>query len=144
VTGIILISYGNIASELLHAASHILAEPFAKVECIPIYDSTDTIDRLPAQIEETITRLDCTQYLILIDLPGSTHFNVARGFARLGNVAILTGLNLPMLLRVITHREDDLDELLQYSSDGAIQGILSFNPDTDTDTDTDTRTERKA
>jgi PTS system ascorbate-specific IIA component len=129
VTGIILLSYGNIASELLHAASHILGEPFAKVECIPIYDSTDTIDRLPNQIEEAMVRLDCPHYLILVDLPGSTHFNVARGFTRHGNVAILTGLNLPMLLRVITHREDNIDELLQYSSDGAIQGVLSFHPE---------------
>lgn len=126
MTGIILISYAGIGQALVNAASHILGEPAAHIECISIHDTPGTVDELPDQITEAINRLDRTQYLILVDLPGSTHFNVTRGFTRQQNTAMLTGLNLPMLLRVLTHQENDLDELLHYGSDGGIQGILSF------------------
>jgi PTS system ascorbate-specific IIA component len=126
VIGIILIAYGNIGQSLTDAATHILGESAAHIECIAIHDTPGTVDELPDLITEAIKRLDCTQCLILVDLPGSTHFNVTRGFTRQPNIAMLTGLNLPMLLRVLTHQENDLDELLHYGSDGGIQGILSF------------------
>lgn len=126
MTGIVLITYGDLGQSLIDAASHVLGEPPANIECIAVHDTRGTVEELPDHISEAISRLDCKQYLILVDLPGSTHFNVTRGFTRQPNVAMLTGLNLPMLLRVLTHQENDLDELLHYGSDGGIQGILSF------------------
>ena len=133
MTGIVLITYGDACRALLDAAVHILGEPVANAECISVYDAPDTPEWLPEQIAKSLDRLDCKQNLILVDLPGSTHFNIARGFTRNGGIALLTGLNMPMLLRVLAHRENDLEDLLHYGSDGGITGILSFCSGSDTD-----------
>jgi PTS system ascorbate-specific IIA component len=42
----------------------------------------------------------------------------------LGNVVVLAGLNLPMLMRCVTHRGDSLEELAQKALVGGQQGIL--------------------
>jgi len=138
VTGIVLLTYGDIGGSLLEAAAHVLGEDVVDAAAIAVRDTPTTIDELPGQIDAVLNDLGCAQYLLLVDLPGSTHFNVARGFTRRGNIALLTGLNLPMLLRVLTHRECGLDELLHFGSDGGIQGILSFYPASEADDRTGT------
>jgi mannose/fructose-specific phosphotransferase system component IIA len=134
VIGVVLITYGDTGDCLCKAAAHVLGERLSHIEIIAIHDTPDTVDKLPDRIETALGRLGCTQYLLLVDLPGSTHFNVSRGFTRLDNVAMLTGVNLPMLLRVMNHRECELDELLHFGSDGGVQGILSFYPASYTET----------
>lgn len=138
MTGIVLITYGDTGTSLLTAAAHVLGEETIDAAAIPVYDTPNTVDELPAQIDDVLTRMNCRQFLLLVDLPGSTHFNVARGFTRRSDVALLSGLNLPMLLRVLTHRECNLEELLHIGSDGGIQGILSFYPDSNAEDKTGT------
>ena len=61
---------------------------------------------------------------------GATPANVASKLdtpgpsVALGNVIVLTGLNLPMLLRCITHRGDTLEELAHKALQGGHHGIL--------------------
>ena len=68
--------------------------------------------------------------LVLTDVMGATPANVASKLdvpglsAQLGNVIVLTGLNLPMLMRCITHRGEGLEQLAAKALQGGQNGIL--------------------
>ena len=66
--------------------------------------------------------------LILTDIIGATPANVAAKVAQLPEltapVQVLTGVNLPMLLRAISHRTESLSELAEKALQGGQQGVL--------------------
>ena len=69
--------------------------------------------------------------LILTDVMGATPANVASKIEAAGAVTglaapviVLAGLNLPMLMRCISHRSDDLEGLAQKALQGGQHGIL--------------------
>jgi len=124
MTGIILITYGGIGEELLKAATHIMNQPVEEIELVAVYDQSTTADELPVQLQQAIEHLvDCEQCLMLADLHGCTHFNIARQFVEESRVALVSGVNLPMLLRVLCHRDEDLITLCHYAEEGGVMGI---------------------
>ena len=124
MTGIILITYGEIGEELLKAATHIMNQPAENIEVISVYDRSNTADELPAQLQQAMERLSSSeQCLILADLHGCTHFNIARQFVETAHVALVSGVNLPMLLRVLCHRDENLVTLCHYAEEGGVMGI---------------------
>ena len=69
--------------------------------------------------------------LILTDVMGATPANVASKLEALGplsglnsQVVVLAGLNLPMLMRCISHRGENLEELVSKALQGGQNGIL--------------------
>ena len=124
MTGIILITYGEIGEELLKAATHIMNQPVKDIKLIAVYDQSTTADELPGQLQQAIEELGGSkQCLILADLHGCTHFNIARQFIEESRVALVSGINLPMLLRVLGHRDENLITLCHYAEEGGVMGI---------------------
>ncbi|MEA1888505.1 MAG: hypothetical protein U9N50_01815 [Pseudomonadota bacterium] len=124
MTGIILLTYGRTGYELLEAAGHIMNQPAEQIKVINVYDDPDTADNLPGQIESAIEQLKSAgQCLILTDLRGCTHFNIARKFVEPARVALISGLNLPMLLRLLYHRNENLVTLSHFAEEGGVMGI---------------------
>jgi PTS system ascorbate-specific IIA component len=124
MTGIILLTYGRIGYELLEAAGHIMNQSVKQIKVINVYDDPDTADNLPGQIENAIAQLKSAgQCLILTDLRGCTHYNIARQFVEPLRVSLVSGLNLPMLLRLLYHRDENLVTLLHFAEEGGVMGI---------------------
>jgi len=127
MTHLILLAYGEIGHELLNAATHIMNHPVDSIEVISVYDKADTVDKLPAQLQQAIGQMEPSgQCLILADLHGCTHFNIARKFVKCSHVALVSGLNLPMLLRVLNHRDERLVTLSHYAEEGGVIGISTI------------------
>jgi PTS system ascorbate-specific IIA component len=61
--------------------------------------------------------------LVLSDLPGSTPANVAERVARQGRTRVVSGLNLPMLVRVFNYPDLDLEELARKALEGGRDGV---------------------
>ena len=61
--------------------------------------------------------------LVLSDLAGSTPGNVAERVARQGRVRVVTGINLPMLMRVFNYPGLDLDALARKALEGGRDGV---------------------
>jgi mannose/fructose-specific phosphotransferase system component IIA len=124
MTGLILLTYGQIGDELLKAATHIMNMPVEHIQVISVYDQPDTADKLPPHLEKAIAQCGAeSQCLILTDLHGCTHFNIARKFVDPSHVAIVSGLNLAMLLRVLSHQDEHLLTLSHYAEEGGVMGI---------------------
>ena len=128
MTGIILLTYGRIGYELLEAAGHIMNQSVKQIKVINVYDDPDTADNLPGQIENAIEQLESAgQCLILTDLRGCTHYNIARQFVEPPRVSLVSGLNLPMLLRLLCHRDENLVTLSHFAEEGGVMGISTIS-----------------
>ena len=66
-----------------------------------------------------------TCVLVLTDLYGSTPSNIACRLHRLSNVRVVSGINLPMLIRVLNYPDLDLDELAHKALTGGRDGVLT-------------------
>ena len=63
--------------------------------------------------------------LVLTDLYGSTPSNIACKLRRHGHVRVVSGVNLPMLIRVLNYPDLDLDSLKEKALSGGRDGVLS-------------------
>ena len=127
MTHLILLTYGEIGNELLNAATHIMNHPIENIDVINVYDQTGIADKLPGQLQQLLAQTEPSgQCLMLADLHGCTHFNIARKFVKSSQVALVSGLNLPMLLRVLNHRDENLVTLSHYAEEGGVIGISTI------------------
>src|SRR5262249_7657039 len=64
--------------------------------------------------------------LVLTDIFGSTPGNVATRLAETGRVAVVAGVNLPMLLRALCYRDGKLSDTVEKALAGGTQGVLQI------------------
>lgn len=82
-------------------------------------------DRLLPELGIIIKQLDQGQgVLVLTDLFGSTPSNIAYEMQRATHIRIVTGLNLPMLIRVMNYPSLNLPELAEKAMKGGQAGII--------------------
>ena len=117
-TGVLLLSHGGIAAALCQEASRILpGRGEVAILGVTPDEACDTVrDRLRAAIQ----RLDQGDgVLILADVEGATPCNQVTQLLNLPEyrprVRLVTGLNLPMLLKVLTYRRDSLARLAELA-----------------------------
>jgi PTS system mannose-specific IIA component len=104
--GILVVTHGNIAAELVEAARFITGDT-DRIESVGIRWDQDPEDAR-RQIEEALERLAAgAGVLVLTDMFGGTASNLALPFLREGRVEIVTGANLPMLLKSLAARRDE-------------------------------------
>jgi len=130
MVGIVIVAHTPVASAMLGFAEHAfgdLPERVRAVDVPPYEDIKVSFDR----VFEAAKKVNSGNgILVLTDVMGATPANVASKLdapgpsAELGNVIVLTGLNLPMLMRCITHRGESLEELAAKVLQGGQNGIL--------------------
>jgi len=121
--GILLVSHNQIGTELINTARQMLScSPLpTKVISIGINDNTDQIRR---QLNEELLGLDQGNgILIMTDMFGSTPSNIACTVSERNDIKVVSGLNLPMLIRVLNYPNLSLNELEQKAITGGQEGI---------------------
>lgn len=129
-TNILLITHGRIGEELLESARLTFNNALpTHCQCISIVLNCDPermIDDAQPLIKTLTTSADL---LILTDLFGATPSNIAHQLAQQhANVHVITGVNLPMLIRVLNYAGAPIDELVQKAISGGQDGILLAQP----------------
>lgn len=125
--GILLITHGNVGAVLLQSAIEVLGVcPLqtttlsAPVDCDP--------DWVLKEASEAANRLNTGDgVLVLTDLYGSTPSNIACRLHEQHSVRVVSGVNLPMLIRVLNYPGMDLDELTHKAVTGGRDGVLTCN-----------------
>lgn len=115
--GVLVITHSNLGSELIKAAEMIKGE---LPGIIPIsIDSKKSLKSINKEITTAIKKVDSKKgVLILTDLFGGTPSNISLSFLKEGKVEVVTGVNLPMLLKISTMREEtDLGEFATFIRD---------------------------
>ncbi|MBC8210921.1 MAG: PTS fructose transporter subunit IIA [Gammaproteobacteria bacterium] len=126
MTGILIVTHNNIGKEMLKTAETIVGKCVATIRTVGIPGDliAAELGRYADQIKSDIDTLDKGQgVLILTDIFGATPSNLAHYFANHHNVKIVTGLNLPMLIRIINYDEQSLPEMALSAIQGANKGI---------------------
>ena len=117
--GIIIVTHGNLALELKSAMEHILGvQKNIEIICI---SSDDDLDERKNDIEGSIKKIDNNNgILMLTDMFGGTPSNLAVSFLKTGKIEIISGVNLPMLVKLIGLRDsNDLSGVAQETKDSA-------------------------
>jgi mannose PTS system EIIA component len=100
--GKLILTHGGLARELL-AAANVISGQLTGFEALSL-DWKDGFDDARAKVAAVLERLDQGQgVLILTDMYGGTPCNIAMTFYQAGKLEVLTGVNLPMVLRLACH-----------------------------------------
>jgi mannose PTS system EIIA component len=121
--GILIVSHGAFGESLIHSASHVLGKRplFLRQVGVTVHDDPEAI--LPVA-EDLIRFLDQGQgVLVLTDIYGATPSNIAARVLKPGRVEGLAGVNLPMLIRALTYRDEPLESLIAKALSGATEGV---------------------
>lgn len=110
--GIVIVSHRQLGDALIDAAEFILGEKPAAVAAVSI-DLNESVDKLRAKITDGIKAVDQKAgVLILTDMFGGTPSNLSYSFLEEGRIEVISGVNLPILIKAInTRSEMDLNKL---------------------------------
>jgi len=122
--GIVMIGHAHIASQMKEALQHILGEE-ALIAAVDITDDKST-EYLSAQLKMKIRSCDVGDgVLLLADMFGGTPCNIAMGCLQAGRVEVVSGFNLPLLIKAATTRDKagSVSELAGHVVDAGRQYI---------------------
>ena len=131
MAGILIIAHTPIASAMLSFAEHVYGSIPEHIQAVDIpahEDAKISFERVLTAAKAVETH---GELLVLTDVMGATPANVASRLMTQQNnsgmklkVQILAGLNLPMLMRAVSYKDDALDVLAQKTLQGGQNGIL--------------------
>ena len=122
MNGIFIIAHAPLASAFLQCVLHVFPDNTGVValDVQPNMPPEETLDQARTLFEQ----LGTSHALVLTDIFGATPCNVAQKLVDGVNSKLITGLNLPMLLRSVTYRHESLDALIARALIGGGQGVM--------------------
>ena len=121
---VLLVTHNNVGESILLTVNHILGNlPLATQAFGVGYDVKP--EQIEADLKQIINELDSGDgVLILTDMYGASPSNIAHQFSDNSKILVVTGLNLPMLLRVMNYPLLKIDKLAQKAISGGRDGII--------------------
>lgn len=127
--GVLLVSHGEIGTSLLASAAQILGASPRQVATLSVWRQDDP-DDLVLRARELIEGIDDGDgVLVLTDIFGATPGNVVSRLLQDGRIEGVSGVSLPMLLRVLTGRNGSLRGAVERALSGGAEGVLHMNSD---------------
>jgi PTS system mannose-specific IIA component len=123
VIGALIVTHGNLAHELLNAARQIEAD-VAGIEAVPL-DWSDTVDEAREKIAAALKRMGDRSVIIFTDMFGGTPSNISLSFLEQGHIEIVTGVNLPMIVKfaMVKREAKDVSTLAHVISEKGSKAI---------------------
>lgn len=124
MVGIVVIAHQNLAHELIRSAQHIMGgseAAMAGVAIGPEVPFEEAQERVASALDQV--RGD-DGVIILTDMYGGTPANLGMDFLDPGRVEVIAGVNLPMLVRLLTYRSKSLEEQVQKALEGGREGVV--------------------
>ena len=127
--GILIIAHGTLGESLIHCASHVMGSRPPLLRQLGVGTHDDPVMLLP-QAQQMIKELDeGLGVLILSDVYGATPCNLVTRLLQPGHVEGVAGVNLPMLVRVLTYRNGSIMNLVDKAISGGRDGVVHFSKD---------------
>jgi len=125
-TGLVVVTHGQIGRAMIEVAEFILGQSLAVIRFVSFRQSAmeKTGDD---EIHKAIASADqgCG-VLVMTDIGGASPCNYVARLLPAGHVAMVSGLNLAMLIRVWGYRGEPLRQLVKRATDGAIRDIVEY------------------
>ena len=123
MNGILIIAHAPLASALRQCVAHVFTDHPEGVLALDVQPNTPPEETL-AQARIMLSQLGTSHALVLADVFGATPCNVAQKLVDGVHSKLITGVNLPMLLRTVSYRHESLDALVARALMGATQGVM--------------------
>jgi len=122
--GLLILAQKDIGNGLIQAVEHVMGQCPPKLDIFPVnYDQPP--EQLVVGMRKSIDRLNSGEgVLILADIYGATHINVACRLLQRDHIELVAGVNLPMVIRVLNYRHLHMNELIEKALKGGTEGIL--------------------
>jgi PTS system ascorbate-specific IIA component len=122
--GILIITHTDVGDALLKTAIKLVGSCPLKTEIVNIpYDCT--IEELRDKANNSLNALGTVDgVLVLTDIYGSTPSNIAAQLNSTARIFIISGINLPMLVRIFNYPELELDELADKAISASRDGVI--------------------
>lgn len=123
MNGIFIIAHAPLASALRQCVLHVFPDNAPGIAALDVQPNMPPEETL-AQARIIMQQLGTSKVLVLVDVFGATPCNVAQKLVDGVNSKLITGINLPMLLRTVSYRHESLDALVARALIGATQGVI--------------------
>ncbi len=106
--GALIVTHGNLAHELLNAAKQIEAD-VSSIEAVSL-EWNETVDASREKIAAALHRVGADRDVIIFtDMFGGTPSNISLSFLEKGHVEVVTGVNLPMVVKFAMVKQESKD-----------------------------------
>lgn len=131
--GLLIVTHNQIGADLVSTATTMLGVCPLATEILPVSENCGDPQLLIRKARQLIDELDRGQgVLVLTDIYGSTPSNIARSLVDDKRVMMVSGLNLPMLIRVLNYPRLSLAEMAEKAVSGGKDGIIFCSSNGDT------------
>src|ERR1044072_1415806 len=127
MNAILLIAHAPLANALRQCALHVFPDCGTAVVAIdvqPNLSPEETLGSARIALEQLGRQPQVKGVLVLTDIFGATPSNVAQKLVDGVSSRLITGVNLPMLLRAVTYRHEPLETLVSRAVVGGTQGVM--------------------
>lgn len=126
--GILIISHEPLGTALLSCTRHVFGRLQPQLAALDVIPDEDP-DKAVASARELLARInDGSGVIVLTDLFGATPARIATRLAEPHRVAVIAGVNLPLLVRALTHRRGPLEEVAESLMVGVHDTIVAIDP----------------
>jgi PTS system mannose-specific IIA component len=125
--GLLLVTHNGIGDELKRSAEAIMKQDLEQLAVVSIPAELQPVElgKFADRVKQNLIAQDTGGgVLVLTDLYGATPNNLARHFSNDVSAIVLSGVNLPMLLRVLNYSQQLLQPLSETALSGGKNGIL--------------------
>jgi len=118
MVGVVVVTHCHLGKELISAAELVIGEELKQFQSVSI-DPKEESEEIREKIIAAIRKVDTGQgILILTDMYGGTPSNISLSFLEEKKIEVITGVNLPMLLKLATYSDEmDLEALAVFITD---------------------------
>lgn len=122
--GLLLITHNDLGRSLLDTASAIMGSCPVRTRTLNVPDCADP-DQLLDAARDLCRELDQGDgVLVLTDLYGSTPSNIAARLLDTCNIQAISGVNVPMLVRILNYPTCSLQDMVNKALTGARDGVV--------------------
>ena len=126
MVGILIIAHGTLGESLIQSASHVMGGRPAQLAHIGVSLHDDPQAVLPQAIQSLRGVDEGGGVLVLSDVYGATPCNIACRLLIPGKIEGVAGVNLPMLVRALTYRNEPLKTVVAKAISGGIEGVMQM------------------
>ena len=125
---LLIVAHGNLGDCLIQCACHVLGQHPEQLESLDL-SSCDEPGEMLERARAQIARLDQGKgVMILTDVYGATPCNTVCQLIEHDRVEAVAGVNLPMLLKALNYRNENLSLLIRKAVQGGQGGVMYILP----------------
>lgn len=124
--GMVLVTHGRLADEFISATEHVVG-PQQNVRAVSI-GPDDDMERRRNDILDAVGEVnDGNGVIVVTDMFGGTPSNLAISIMDQGNLEVIAGMNLPMLIKLAKSRQKDVPDAVKGALEAGRKYIDSVN-----------------